>query len=125
MRGHGFTAVGVSVEEAVYRAVYTCTNARIQMNAVLMQGGFNNSILAENMGRLAEEQGKEGGGSGGKKMKKLDEVKYLSERECKDAWAANKTQASRPWKLWCREVEDRGIYRNEIEEAEAEGEDES
>lgn len=78
--------------------------------------------MAENMGRMAEEAGKEGGGSG-KKGVKTEEVRYLSDREVKDAWAANKTQASRPWGLWCREVEERGIYRNELLEEEENQED--
>lgn len=36
MRGHGSTAVGPSVELAVYRAVYAETNARIQTAAMLL-----------------------------------------------------------------------------------------
>jgi HCOMODA/2-hydroxy-3-carboxy-muconic semialdehyde decarboxylase len=34
MRGHGSTAVGASLEEAVYRAVYTEVNARVQADAM-------------------------------------------------------------------------------------------
>ena len=34
MRGHGSTAVGVSVTHAVYRAVYTEVNARLQADAM-------------------------------------------------------------------------------------------
>jgi len=33
MRGHGSTVVGVSVEQAVYRAIYTEVNARLQLQA--------------------------------------------------------------------------------------------
>jgi ribulose-5-phosphate 4-epimerase/fuculose-1-phosphate aldolase len=33
MRGHGVTVVGASIEEAVFRAVYTEMNARLQMQA--------------------------------------------------------------------------------------------
>lgn len=33
MRGHGSTVVGSSVEQAVYRAIYTEVNARLQMQA--------------------------------------------------------------------------------------------
>jgi len=36
MRGHGFTAVGGSVEQAVYRAVYSELNARIQSAASML-----------------------------------------------------------------------------------------
>ncbi|KAF7846296.1 hypothetical protein BT93_L4656 [Corymbia citriodora subsp. variegata] len=103
MRGHGFTCVGTTIEEAVYRAVYTCTNAKIQTTSLLLQGGFNTAMLGEKMGR--EDAHKV----------RLEEIKYLSERECKDAWEANKANASRPWKLWCAEVKASGLYKNEVQ----------
>jgi HCOMODA/2-hydroxy-3-carboxy-muconic semialdehyde decarboxylase len=34
MRGHGFTAVGQSIEEAVFRAVYTARNCEVQSAAM-------------------------------------------------------------------------------------------
>ena len=36
MRGHGSTAVGASLEQAVYRAVYAEVNARLQLQAVTL-----------------------------------------------------------------------------------------
>jgi ribulose-5-phosphate 4-epimerase/fuculose-1-phosphate aldolase len=33
MRGHGATIVGTSLEQAVYRAIYTEVNARLQLQA--------------------------------------------------------------------------------------------
>ena len=33
MRGHGSTVVGSSLEQAVYRAIYTEINARLQLQA--------------------------------------------------------------------------------------------
>jgi len=36
MRGHGSTVVGASLEQAVYRAVYTEVNAKLQMQAVAL-----------------------------------------------------------------------------------------
>jgi len=36
MRGHGSTAVGSSVEQAVYRAIYAELNARLQLQAVAL-----------------------------------------------------------------------------------------
>ncbi|KAJ9620877.1 hypothetical protein H2203_007463 [Taxawa tesnikishii (nom. ined.)] len=54
MRGHGFTCVGASIEEAVYRAVYTCTNARVQTTALLLQGGYNTGLVGEKVGRKEE-----------------------------------------------------------------------
>ena len=34
MRGHGSTVVGNSVEQVIYRAIYTEMNARLQMQAL-------------------------------------------------------------------------------------------
>ena len=36
MRGHGSTVVGVSVEQAVYRAVYAEVNAKLQMQSMAL-----------------------------------------------------------------------------------------
>jgi len=38
MRGHGMTVVGASVREAVFRAVYTEMNARLQLQATQLEG---------------------------------------------------------------------------------------
>ena len=38
MRGHGSTVVGASVEQAVYRAIYAETNARLQAQALHLGG---------------------------------------------------------------------------------------
>lgn len=108
MRGHGFTAVGGTIEEAVYRAVYTVTNAKVQLQACLLQGGYNVGLVGEQMQGIKID-----GGKGRAPDTKAEGVKYLSERECKEAWEANKTQASRPWGLWVREVEASGLYVNE------------
>lgn len=112
MRGHGFTCVGSTIEEAVYRAVYTCTNARVQTTSLLLQAGYNTSMIVDRMGK--EDAGKA----------QPESVKFLDDREAKDAWEANATQASRPWKLWVAEVECTALYRNQLEEIEDEDEEE-
>jgi len=38
MRGHGMTVVGGSIPEAVFRAVYTEMNARVQLQCTLLEG---------------------------------------------------------------------------------------
>ena len=38
MRGHGMTVVGANVQEAVFRAVYTEMNARLQLQAMQLEG---------------------------------------------------------------------------------------
>src|SRR3954464_12476224 len=38
MRGHGMTVVGATVHEAVFRAIYTEMNARLQLQATQLEG---------------------------------------------------------------------------------------
>ena len=50
MRGHGSVAVGTSIQQVVYRAIYTEMNARLQMEAMRL-GAIN--FLAPEEARLA------------------------------------------------------------------------
>jgi ribulose-5-phosphate 4-epimerase/fuculose-1-phosphate aldolase len=103
MRGHGFSCVGQSIEEAVYRAIFTCSNARIQTTSMLLQSGYNVGLVGERFGAGEKETG----------PAKREDVKFLSERECKDAWTVNQQHVERPWGLWLAEVvNDRSLYRN-------------
>ena len=45
---------------------------------------------------------------------KQEPIKYLSDREAKDAWTAISGHAERPWKLWCAEVANASLYTNEL-----------
>jgi ribulose-5-phosphate 4-epimerase/fuculose-1-phosphate aldolase len=49
MRGHGMTVVGDGVPEAVFRAIYTEMNARLQLQATLLEGPIQ--FLSEEEGR--------------------------------------------------------------------------
>ena len=49
MRGHGMTVVGASVQEAVFRAVYTEMNARLQLQAAQLEGPIE--FLSDEEGR--------------------------------------------------------------------------
>jgi len=104
MRGHGFTCIGATIEEAVYRAIFTCTNARVQTTAVLMQGSYNLGLVGERFGGGDKETG----------PAKHEDIKYLNDRECKDSWTANQGHAERLWKLWCAEVANSDLYQNEL-----------
>ena len=53
MRGHGMTVVGESLPEAVFRAIYTATNAKLQLQAGQLEGPI--TFLSEAEGRLATE----------------------------------------------------------------------
>ncbi|KAI6832312.1 arad-like aldolase/epimerase [Hortaea werneckii] len=104
MRGHGFACVGTTIEEAVYRAVYTCVNARVQTQSLLMQGTYNIGLVGERFGGGDKETG----------PAKHEDIKYLSDREAKDSWSAIQGTADRPWKLWCAEVANASLYHNEL-----------
>ena len=49
MRGHGMTVVGDGVPEAVYRAIYTEMNARLQLQAGQLEGPIE--FLSDEEGR--------------------------------------------------------------------------
>jgi len=55
MRGHGSVACGPTLQTAVFRAVYTEVNARIQHYAVALGGGMPMAALDAEEGRLADE----------------------------------------------------------------------
>ncbi len=52
LRAHGFVAVGPSVQAAVFRAIYTEINARVQLRAATLGGEM--AALGEDEGRLAD-----------------------------------------------------------------------
>ena len=49
MRGHGMTVVGATVQEAVFRAIYTEMNARLQLQAMQLEGPIE--FLSDEEGR--------------------------------------------------------------------------
>ncbi len=55
MRGHGSVACGPTLQTAVFRAVYTEVNARIQHYTVALGGGMPMAALDAEEGRLADE----------------------------------------------------------------------
>ena len=54
MRGHGSVACGPSLQSAVFRAVYTEVNARIQQWTLSLAGGRPIAALSAEEGRLAD-----------------------------------------------------------------------
>ena len=49
MRGHGMTVVGASIQEAVFRAIYAEMNARLQLQAMQLEGPIE--FLTDEEGR--------------------------------------------------------------------------
>jgi HCOMODA/2-hydroxy-3-carboxy-muconic semialdehyde decarboxylase len=54
MRAHGSVAVGPSLKHAVFRAVYTEVNAKLQIQATIIAGGAPLASLDADEGRLAD-----------------------------------------------------------------------
>ncbi|KAF2692001.1 hypothetical protein K458DRAFT_354195 [Lentithecium fluviatile CBS 122367] len=106
MQSHGFTTLAHGIEEAVYQAIYTKEAAKAQTTALTIRNAhFGHSV-----------EGKVDVEGGGKiksaKVKAEGDIKYLSDKEAHDAWEANQDTISRPWGLWCREVEVNPLYQN-------------
>jgi len=57
MRGHGMTVVGDGVPEAVFRAIYTEMNARLQLQAVQLEGPLEFLSDAEGRNSTAANRG--------------------------------------------------------------------
>lgn len=93
MTSHGFTAVGTSIKQAVYRAVYTHVNAGIQTNALLIRNASMN--LNPSSASAAAT---------------LGEMKYLSEEQVTGSLKMNDASQDRPWVLWVKEVEACPLY---------------
>lgn len=86
---HGFTCIGKSVEEAIYRAVYTQTNCELLAKALLFAGGD------------------------------CQQVDYLDDEEAKSCKKMNEKCVDKSWRLWLREVQKNPLYENEEGEPEA------
>ncbi len=54
MRAHGSVAVGPSLKHAVFRAVYTEVNAKLQIQSTIIAGGAPLAALEAEEGRLAD-----------------------------------------------------------------------
>lgn len=86
---HGFTTMGKSVEEAVYRALYTQTNCELLSKALIYAGGH------------------------------VDKVSFLNEEEAKSCKKMNEKCVDKSWRLWLREVQTNPLYQNEEGEPKA------
>ena len=53
MRGHGATMVGISIQESVFRAVYSMENAKVQMQAHMLGDGGEVEFLNEEEAELS------------------------------------------------------------------------
>ncbi len=86
---HGFTCVGKSVEEAIYRALYTQTNCELLAKALSFVGGD------------------------------WQKVQYLTEEEAKSCKKMNEKCVDKSWRLWLKEVQASPLYESQEGEPEA------
>ncbi|KAI0475336.1 class II aldolase and Adducin N-terminal domain-containing protein [Xylariaceae sp. FL0804] len=118
MRKHGFTTWGQDVRSAVFRAVYTVENARLQTSALLLRNAFG-SLYGEDGNRGAGVRAGTGTGTqpwtrGGNNAALRGALEPLTERQAADAEASNDGTIDRPWDLWVAEVEANGLYTNDM-----------
>lgn len=109
MRGHGFTVAARGIEEAVYMAVYSVINARVQKEALQMNESYFGGVVE---GSVPEK----GGSIKGGKIKNLEAIQYLSAKEARDAWETERQNGrlARTWREWERMVERNPLYENKV-----------
>lgn len=88
MRGHGCTVVASTIEECVYRAIYTKENATVQTTSLGLRMAYHGSH-----GSAAD-------------------IQYLHDDEIGGTTAISQTAWGRAWGLWVREVEGSQLYIN-------------
>ncbi|KAL8288521.1 hypothetical protein RB597_000577 [Gaeumannomyces tritici] len=88
-RGHGFVSWGSTLEQAVYRAVYTHENARLQLQAESLARGAADGAW----------------------------VRFLDRAEAADSGDMNDAAAARCWQDWAAEARASAQFRNDVEPA--------
>ena len=94
-RGHGFVTWGASLQQAVYRAVYTKQNAEIQESAELLAAGA-------------------AGAAGDDEDSSSRCVVYLDEAERRDCGEMADASWAKAWPLWKAVVEADALYVNSL-----------
>lgn len=89
MRGHGFTAVASTIQECVFRAIYTQENAVVQTKAIELSAAYS---------QMTGDSAK---------------VYYLCEDEIDPAAAMNNAVWDRAWGLWLRQIATEKLYIHE------------
>lgn len=105
MRKHGFTTWGTEVKSAVFRAVFTATNARVQTDSILLRNAFN-GIAGSGMNLDGWQNG------GDQNMLFKNDLEPLTAEQAAAAQASNDGTIDRPWGLWLAEVEASPLYTN-------------
>ena len=86
MRGHGYTVAASSIEECVFRAIYTMENAAVQTSSILLSGAARGAA------------------------RETVSIDYLEENEVADATQISVAGWGRAWASWAREVKFTALY---------------
>jgi ribulose-5-phosphate 4-epimerase/fuculose-1-phosphate aldolase len=100
MRRHGFTTVGVSIKEAVYRAVFTIKNAKVQTMSALLRNSFDSSA---SQSQVTEND---------KSRPPKHQFEPLNLAQATDSATTSSKVYDRPWRLWVHEVQCEKLYKN-------------
>ena len=105
MRKHGFTTWGPSIMSAVFRSVFTTTNAKVQTDSTLLRNAFG-GVAGSGMSMDAW------GGTGAQNALFSNDFEPLTAEQAKAAETSNDGTIDRPWGLWVAEVEASPLYKN-------------
>lgn len=103
MRKHGFTTWGDSIEKAVFRAVFSVTNAKVSTDAILLRNAF--------AAQLGQGITQNSWASSGENVFS-NALEPLTAEQATAAEASNDGTIDRPWGLWVAEVKANSLYQN-------------
>lgn len=95
MRRHGFTTCGRTIKEAVYRAIYTNINAKLQTSSSLLRSAAD--LSSSSLGAVGVF---------------AHPFEGLTTQQAKDSDISGSGTTDRPWQLWVKEVESQNLYTN-------------
>lgn len=100
MRKHGFVTFGDNIHEAVYKAVFAQSNAKVQTTAALLQNAY--------LGM------RDGGSQAWGSSVNESGFEPLTRQQVQDTTAGMGAAGDRAWNLWVAEVESQSLYVNNI-----------
>lgn len=98
MRKHGFTTYYTDLHTAVFRAVYTAANARVQTNSAMLRSAFGTAV-----------NGAQASWSGASFTNPFEP---LTSQQANDSYITINGTTARPWDLWTKQVESDPFYTN-------------
>lgn len=93
MRKHGFVTFGTEIEEAVYKAVFATSDARVQTTAGLLMNAYSNVWSSQTNDSFFQP---------------------LTQKQAEDTTAGMRAAGNRAWLLWLAEVASQPLYVNNI-----------